>query len=79
MCHTGFADGKNIESHLEELLMIENISAVKDKGWFVHGLIYLFKIETSIQVPLGHYCYSMTAISRLVWVFDIAYFSVHIL
>ncbi len=66
MCHAGFDNGKNIESHFKHLLMIKNISSVKYEGWFVHRLKYLFRIEISIHVPFDHYRYSMTAISSAI-------------
>ena len=36
MCQTRFAYGKDVESYFKQLLMIEDVSAVKDEGRFVH-------------------------------------------
>ena len=36
MRQAGFAYGKDVEPYFNQLLMIEDVSAVKDEGRFVH-------------------------------------------
>ena len=77
MSQFGLANAENIEAYFKQPFMVQNISSIKDKGWFCHRMVNLLIIEIPIYIPLSHNSYRIAASSRLIRIFYKAYFSVY--
>mmetsp|Transcript_9216 Transcript_9216/g.13470 ORF Transcript_9216/g.13470 Transcript_9216/m.13470 type:complete len:224 (-) Transcript_9216:768-1439(-) len=53
----------DLETNLSELIMVKNITSIKDKGGFHHRSVDLFIVKRFEFIPLGQYCQSMCSIT----------------
>ena len=64
------ADGKDIEPEVEEFLMVEMVSSIKNKWGFFHTVKYRFIIQTPVLLPLGDQGDGVSPFHRLVGIFN---------
>ena len=53
--------------------MIQVISAIKNKCWFIHFIKNLFIIQLTVFSPFCNQCYTVNPLSSLIGVFYISY------